>query len=119
MGKGKGLVTAQGIHRVVVGPLKPTQQYPKGSVQVLEDHLAKWDRRIEKWKPATAWDAANQRSLRYYKRCRAATKKALARWEQREKDTIKRERRRQRLAAMPGATEFGAVNATGSATASA
>jgi hypothetical protein len=51
----------------------------KATPEILECHLAKWDRRIANWKPTNAWDAANQRPLKYYKKHRSKILKAIDR----------------------------------------
>lgn len=69
----------------------------KATVEILENHLTVLDNRIARWKPPTAWEAANQRMLKYHKKNRTATLKAMARLEEREKDRVKEERRNVRV----------------------
>ncbi len=53
----------------------------KVTLEILEGRLAAWDRRIADWKPTNAWDAANQRPLKHFKKQRASVLKAIDRLE--------------------------------------
>jgi hypothetical protein len=74
-----------GQHKLVVDPDRD-----KTTEKFLEDLAESWGRRVERWKPHTAWDAANHRELRYYKKVRRRWEKALERFQQEEKRKNKR-----------------------------
>lgn len=65
------------------------------AAEFLEDCIGRNDKQIERWKPATAWDAANQRPLRYMKKRRTEIMKAADRAKNREKEEAIRDRRNQ------------------------
>ena len=89
MGKGGGLISVQGIHRfVVMGDERP------GTPEILDHRIETWDRRIADWKPATAWDTANQRSLQYLKERRTRAAKAADRLTSEATQRAIQERRR-------------------------
>ncbi len=68
-----------------------------GMTQSPEETVENLDRRIERWEPPTAWEAANQRELKYLKRARTNLEKNI-----KVKDNArKRQERRQRRSENP------------------
>ena len=75
------LKTIHGVHRVVVvGDEKSVTK------EMLEKRIEYWDDTIANWQPENAWDAANQRPLKWYKKYRTAARKALDRQEVKERE---------------------------------
>jgi hypothetical protein len=56
------------------------------TTDILERKVESLDRQIVRWKPTNAWDAANQRPLRYMKKRRTELRKALDRKANKDKE---------------------------------
>ena len=62
--------------------------------EFLERQVNYFGRLIERWHPQTAWDAANERALKYHKKTRNRWEKALERYKNEEKRKKKKLRRK-------------------------
>ena len=65
----------------------------KGTPEILQERVDSVDKSIDTWQPDTAWESANQRSLRRLKTRRVKKEKALKRIANKEKETMMNKRK--------------------------